>query len=348
MTRKPFFFGKNKIDIKSESSIFDTNVALQADVLLNNASIAKLVAEAGLGHKFYDVDLLLPDPEKPLPDFSRKMSVDIDTLKTFDFTFTQPNKTITQKYCVLLSSGYSSNVYRSDLSLKTPTPFLTNQPIAKHTGANSNEYFFLPINIDNPSPSLNLYLKITMEMADGSLVSFNYLKIEKVINMSVYGFNLSPYQILADQTIQPVGYYFQILDHENNAFSERRYLKIEPSRDEDFNIVLKNSYGFWDCLTIPGTQSRKIKNNRDSILADNKMISGPADFHRAIYLNLAELDTRLKNYFQEIIISDKIFMLEGDFIEIKIETQDFEYLNTADIVESATLEFRFANQEKVY
>jgi hypothetical protein len=349
MTRKPFFFGKNRIHIKSESDIFSNSELLSAEVFLNNASIANLVSEPNpKGHIFYDVDLLLPATEKPLPDFSKKNSVDIETLLPFDFVFTQPSKTITQKYCVLLDGGYSSQVSRADYSRKNPTPFLTNQPLAKHSTYNSQEYYYLPINIDTPDTELELYLKITLEMPDGTLSAFNYIKIDRVVNMAVYGFNLSPYQVLSEQEIMPAGFFFQILDQNNNAFSERRYLKIQPATDEDLNLVFKNSFGYWDSLTVQGTQSRKIINSRDSINANGTILNSDSDFHRKIFVNIAELDMRLKHYMQELIISNKIFMLEGDFVELKLETNEFEYLNSAELVENATLEFRIATQEKVY
>jgi hypothetical protein len=347
MNRKKFFLGNNTIDIIHNSGAITEKMT--AEIKLNGNALVEVAAQYNEGFTFFDMQTLLPEYVYPYPDFESFVQSNVDAISMLSLDYSQESGyTGYEEFLLLLNAGRSqAKSHGMDYSLRDPIPFLTNQPNFKTSTKFTPQWYFLPLNFHTETPR-ELHLIATALNEAGTITTVVLHTINVVNTNIVLGIDVSPYRVLDLLPNDTVAYYFQVYDENNDVVSEARYIRIIADNEEDFTMVYRNSFGVWDTYTFQGSQSRMISNEQSTISNRTQIVVEENTYQRAIKLKVSGIDVRWLTYFQELILSKEIYLLENGKHLLHAGANNLTYLDSSKYTENMELDFYFSAKDNSY
>lgn len=348
MNRTKLYLGNDIFSIGHAGG--NSSEVMMAKIKLAGVELADLYAYyQNNNFTFHDLQDLLPEFEYPVPEFIGYFKSNVDAIRKLDLNLTQDSGYIHNlSYYVLMNAGRSEMIKIGlDYSLRTPIPFLTNQPNFKKTTETSIEWLFLPLSFSAGTPG-ELHLKATAMDEEGNPTTVVLHSQLAVTNHSVLGVDASPYRVMPDLPAGTIAYYVQIFDENDEPVSESRYYRIVPDYEEDFTIAFRNSLGVWDTITLQGNQTRSIKQSSGILSSPERVKKYDSDHYRRITLRCSDLDVRWQQYLQELVISKEVLLLENGYHSLISESDDLTYLDTSKYTENMEFNFRFTANDRSY
>lgn len=336
MTRYDIVFGQNYLDM-AFAGLGDT-AQIKCDISLNNTKLDTLLSEHnGTNYMLYDVQDLVPRGEAiALPIFHNGYAIYENFIKTLELKYYNATKSQTISKKIIPNSGVNGYQWTGSIG-----QFLTKQPIAQKTNFRASEWLWFLMNFNERTE--NISLKISVKTTGKQV-------IEKSIALAG---NLTDKLICIDISAEFVATTFGEIDKKyiesydiwlingTERISEIREYHIANSSAYDVEMIVLNSFGVWDTLSLVAGQ-KSTKEIETQYSENRRKVQIEASNWIDKYLfSITDLEQGWLKYLIEIIISRSVFLRNGsELLPIICTTKSYDDAYNTKVQDEANLEFR--------
>ncbi len=344
MTRYDILCGQNFTDLSFVGINGEVISQMKCDISLAGKKLDTLISEHdGNNYMLYDVQDLIP-VGKPIamPVFRNGFAVYNDFVKQLDLKYYNSNKnqTVTKKIIPGASIiGYNWTSHFGQ--------FLTKQPVVQKTNFQATEWLWFFMNFNEATN--DVVLKIEAKTA-GNTTYLKSVAVDGYLKDKLVCVDVSPEFVSARfSEVEKKFLASYRIWFENNGvrISEKREYHIGNSSAYDVLMVLLNSFGVWDTVSL--TAGQKSSKEFDLQYSENRrqLKLESASWIDKYSLTLTELEQGWLRYLIEIIISKKTYLRDGsELVPIVCTTKNYDDAYNTKVQDEATLEFRGENVER--
>lgn len=336
MTRYDILMGRNDLNV-SFAGLGGT-AQLKCDVMLGDTKLDTLLSEHdGKGYTLYDLQELMPSLMIELPVFTNGYAIYENFVQLLALKYYNDNQTQTVTKKIIPQAGVRGFSWVNGFGR-----FLTIQPTEQKTNFRSTEWLWYLLNYDEPVNNLKLKIEVTTlgkQLILTEVILPGYLQ-GKLIGLDVSA-ELVAELVKADVEKPYMESYRVWLEQDGERLSEYRTYYLVPVRAYQVELLVLNSFGVWDSVTLMATQ----KNSKDFDLqyAENGRSMKLTDAHwfSRYAFGISDLEQCWLTYLQELIISRKVYLRVGSELKaIVCTTKSLDDFYNNRAFDEASLEFR--------
>lgn len=344
MTRYDILCGQNFTDLSFVGINGEPISQMKCDVSLNGVKLDTLISEHdGSNYMLYDVQDLIPKGEPiEIPLFKNGFVIYNDFVKLLSLRYYNSNKseTVTRKIIPGANvKGYSFT--------NMAAQFLTTQPAVQKTTFQSTEWlWFLMNHTDNIN---EITLKISLKTA-GNQTFVKTTTINQYLKDKLLCVDVSAEFVAAhfpEVQKKYISYYTVWIEAADTRISEKREYHLTPSSAYDMQLIVLNSFGVWDTVTLTAGQKNskefdvQLTSNRRNVRLED---AGWIDKYS---LSITDLEQGWLKYLIELIVSKKVYIRKGsELVPIVCTTKNYDDFYNTKVQDEATLEFRGESFER--
>jgi hypothetical protein len=317
---------------------------MKCDVSLAGKKLDTLVSEHdGQNYMLYDVQDLIPVGSPiAMPVFTNGYALYNDFVQKLDLKYYNSNKSETVSKKIIPGAAIKGFNWTSMFG-----QFLTKQPVVQKTNFQATEWlwFLMNFNEDANDVELKFEAKTAGNTTYLKTVAIDgYLK-DKLVCVDVSAeFMLTQFDEIEKKYLASYSVWFE---NGGVRISEKREYHIANSSAYDVQMVLLNSFGVWDTVSL--TAGQKTSKEFDLQYSENrrKMKLESAAWIDKYSLTLTDLEQGWLKYLIEIIVSRKTYLRDGsELIPIVCTTKNYDDAYNTKVQDEATLEFRGEDVER--
>ena len=344
MTRYDILMGQNFTDLGFVGINGEVISQMKCDLSLNGTKLDTLISEHdGNNYMLYDVQDLIPKGEPiAMPIFRNGYAVYEDFVKLLSLKYYNSNKSETVTKKIIPGASIIGYNFMSLIG-----QFLTTQPAIQKTTFQSTEWLWFLMNYNE---NLNeATLKFSLKTA-GNQTFVKTIVINEYLKDKLICFDCSAEFIAAqfpEITKKYIASYTVWIEVDESRVSEMREYHLMPSSAYDMQLLVLNSFGVWDTVTV--TAGQKSSKEFDVQLTENRrnVRIEDAGWIDKYSFSITDLEQGWLRYLAELIVSRKVYIRNGgNLVPIVCTTKNYDDFYNTKVQDEVTLEFRGESFER--